>query len=420
MNKLIIIQNLIILFVFIHCTSFAQVEPKLKTISNNVGEVIDAEERYIYGLFDEYDDDKFEKAQFFENSDNSKLLVVYFKDGTIMKKALTQFEYFEYKAQINKRPIDYNGIDSTKLCVVKLTDETSISGKIIDVREKEIKMRTQYLDLITISKKRIIDIVELESDGSQINKYWLPNPHDSRHFFAPTGRNMPKGTGYFQDIYLVLLSVNYAVTDFLTLGGGFSIIPGEGFNSQAYYVYPKVGFDLSEKTSVGGGFLFASIPERTEHVIPDTITIPVRYAPTQYDTTIVDTVYAYSNNRTNIGLLFGVGTFGNRENNVSLGVGYAYYKDDVLKYPIIMLGGMYRLSRRTAFVTENWIFTVPYKYLDEEYEKRNYTSAVISYGIRFFGERMSVDLAFFQITGEMGIGQFIFPGIPYVDFVVKF
>ncbi|MCK4661763.1 MAG: hypothetical protein KAT68_02770 [Bacteroidales bacterium] len=420
MKKLIIIQNFIILLVIIPFIFNAQDSLKLKTISKNVGEIIDAEERKEYKLFDEYADDIFNEAQFFENPDKSKLLVIYFKDGTKKEKVLTQTEYFEYQTQINKRFINYDGIDSALFCIIKLYDESSISGKIIEVLEKEIKVRTKYMGLITIPKNRIFELVVLKSNGKQFNKFWMPNPHDSRHYFAPTARNMPKGVGYFQDIYLLIMSANYAITDYLTIGGGLSIVPGISADRQGYFIYPKAGFDLTEKISVGGGLLYANIPDREEIKTLEEITIPIYFGPVEKDTTVIDTAYNYINHRINVGILFGVGTYGNQENNVTLGMGYAYFKDDILKVPVFMFGGMCRLSRRTALVTENWIYTVPYKYLWEGREKRNHTSVIISYGIRFFGERMSVDLAFFQITGEMGIGEFIFPGIPYLDFVVKF
>ena len=42
--------------------------------------------------------------------------------------------------------------------------------------------------------------------------------------------------------------------------------------------------------------------------------------------------------------------------------------------------------------------------------------AVISYGLRFFGEKLSADLAFWNSPGM----EMVFPGIPYVSFSVKF
>ena len=67
-----------------------------------------------------------------------------------------------------------------------------------------------------------------------------------------------------------------------------------------------------------------------------------------------------------------------------------------------MLGGELRVGRRISLVTENWM--VP------ELE-----GAMISYGIRFFGESLSADLGLVNLSSEM-----VFPGIPYVDFVVSF
>ena len=43
-------------------------------------------------------------------------------------------------------------------------------------------------------------------------------------------------------------------------------------------------------------------------------------------------------------------------------------------------------------------------------------TSVISYGLRFFGEKLSADLAFWNAPGEIAV----FPGVPYVDFSVKF
>lgn len=70
---------------------------------------------------------------------------------------------------------------------------------------------------------------------------------------------------------------------------------------------------------------------------------------------------------------------------------------------MVMFGGEKRLSRRMAVVTENWILP-------------GVDDPLISYGIRFMGEKLSVDLALVNTLGEHAI----FPGIPYINFVVKF
>ena len=70
---------------------------------------------------------------------------------------------------------------------------------------------------------------------------------------------------------------------------------------------------------------------------------------------------------------------------------------------MIMIGAEARLSRRTAFVTENWI--IP-----------GVDQPLISFGFRFFGEGLSVDLALINMIGE----DTFFPGIPWLDFVFNF
>ena len=67
---------------------------------------------------------------------------------------------------------------------------------------------------------------------------------------------------------------------------------------------------------------------------------------------------------------------------------------------------MTRIGKKTALVTENWL--VP--------NNANY-EPIFSYGIRFFGETIAVDLAFIN---NWDIAQQLIIGIPYVNFVVKF
>lgn len=422
-----IIKHIVLLFVSIYFCAFpieiyAQDDPKVKTISKKVGHVIDENERIEYALFEEYAAN-FKEAQFYEYPDKRRILIITLKDETKVEKELSEVEFYEFKTQINKRKIDYLAIDSSYNCIIKLMDETSISGRIIEVLEKEIVVKNEIIDEIKVSKSKIAKITILHNDVKKANQFWIPNPHDSRHYFAPTARNMSKGEFYFQDVYLVVASLNYAFTKYLTVGGGMSIIPGIGFNQQVYFLNPKVGFEVSEKFHLGGGLLYANIPEQDEEEIKETITIPVVFEGQTIGDTTIDYTIDWKTNiiRHHGGILFGVGTYGNRENNFTAGVGMAYIDDVIHERPVIMLGGMFRMTSRTSFVTENWFITTYHeKDYADDHPTGYYTTGVISYGIRFFGEKMCVDMAFFQVPGKLGIGEFIFPGIPYLDFVYKF
>jgi hypothetical protein len=103
-----------------------------------------------------------------------------------------------------------------------------------------------------------------------------------------------------------------------------------------------------------------------------------------------------------MGVLYGVGTIGNNDRSITFGLGYGFEDEQLAEQPIYVLGGEYRFSRKMALVSENWFVS-------------GMESPAVSYGCRFFGEKMSVDLAFITPLKDA-----IFPGIPYIDFVVNF
>lgn len=70
-----------------------------------------------------------------------------------------------------------------------------------------------------------------------------------------------------------------------------------------------------------------------------------------------------------------------------------------------MISEMTRIAKRTVQVTENRIVPAEGYY------------GIITFGVRFFGEKMTVDLAFIN---NSDITETLIIGIPYVDFVVKF
>src|SRR5207244_3826825 len=100
------------------------------------------------------------------------------------------------------------------------------------------------------------------------------------------------------------------------------------------------------------------------------------------------------------GILYGVGSVGSADNHFDFGAGWGYAGGQVSGDPAIMLGGATRVSRRVSLLTENY-------YVPSVSDK-----ALISYGVRFFGEKLSVDLAFANAVGSNT--TFLFPGVPYI------
>lgn len=197
-------------------------------------------------------------------------------------------------------------------------------------------------------------------DGS--SEYWYPNANTTRLFFAPTGRTLARGEGYFADHYVVLGSVAVGVTDRVTIGGGSFLVPNSGF----WFVTPKVGIVRSENVNVAAGVLLGGVDDETG------------------------------------GIGFVSSTFGGEDQNVTIAIGNAFAGDKLANSQVYMLGGETRVSRRLTLVTENYLMP-------------GLALPLISYGVRILGEKLSVDLAFINYTGGP-----VFPGIPYLDFVVRF
>ena len=83
------------------------------------------------------------------------------------------------------------------------------------------------------------------------------DPNESlRLMFAPTGRPLGKGNGYFSDHYVLFPGVGYGLTKNLSVGAGISTLPAVGLTDQIFYVTASSGFRLGGDSAIAmGGFL---------------------------------------------------------------------------------------------------------------------------------------------------------------------
>jgi hypothetical protein len=102
---------------------------------------------------------------------------------------------------------------------------------------------------------------------------------------------------------------------------------------------------------------------------------------------------------------YAVGTFGSNRSALTLGAALPLTSDD--DNPILLIGGEAQISNGAKLITENWIFT------------GDNTTLLFSGGVRFFGEKLAVDLALIS-SEEFFEGDNGFPFIPWVDFSVVF
>jgi hypothetical protein len=264
--------------------------------------------------------------------------------------------------------------DSAQVQVIKLRDGSSIVGRVTEVGADTIRF-TANGGRLSIARADIVEVREVATSAMRKGEVWPADPNASRLLFAPTGRMIPKGEGYFNDTYLFLVSVQGGVSSRINIGGGLSVLPLDDFTDNVLFITPKVGVYGSPKLNVAVGGLAG-------------------YAGG----------LANDAENANFGVVYAVATVGSPDASITFGSGLAYAGGAFADRPVAMLGAETRLSRRIAFVTENYL--VP----NED------VNSLISYGLRFFGEKLSVDLAFWNAPGN----EIRFPGIPYVAFSVKF
>jgi hypothetical protein len=266
----------------------------------------------------------------------------------------------------------YAPVDSSKTYQVELVDGTEFLGTILSKDSNRLVLSTSSIPRIELNLETIRKIREIENKLTINGTTALPNPHYTRYLFAPSAFNLKKGEGYYQNTYLVLNSINYGFTDHFSMGVSIEVMStfgsiGRDWNP-IYLLTPKYGFQLTKNLNMALGALIAG-----------------------------------AGNEGGFQLGYGILTYGNTENNLSLGVSAGLTDGIWMEQPPVTLSGMCRLGKKTSLITENWI--VPD------------LGSLFSYGVRFFGDRLAVDLGFVNNKDIMDI---MILGVPYVDFTVKF
>lgn len=270
-----------------------------------------------------------------------------------------------------------------RLVKIYLADNSVYRGRLLEVSDHEFIMELELAGMIRFKRSEIQELELLFEE-----KLDAPNPNGTRYFFGPSAIPLGKGNGYYQNVYLLMNSVNYGVNNNVSIGGGV-VIP------LLFFITPKVSFEVRRNFYLGAGFIAGTT------IIPGAIMTG--------------------------GIPYGIATVGNSENNLTLGVGYGMvwadgdYMDT--DYPIFTLSGMKRLNNRFQLVSESWV--VPYERRIEHYDPITYnyistttkTDAFVaaSLGLRMIvGRRASLDFAPIYLYTNQGLV------VPYLDFVYQF
>jgi hypothetical protein len=256
-------------------------------------------------------------------------------------------------------------LDSARVIAITTNDGSTFVGRVVAVHPESVELQTSA-GRVTVA---FATMRPLTSIGAPGHEGWFENPNKTRLFFAPTGQMLKKGEGYFSDYELFFPGVAYGITDNISIGGGVSLFPGVGLSDQLLYITPKVGFSPSPKMHLAAGAIISTVP----------------------------------GDFTNVGAVYGVGTAGDGDASLTGGIAYGFAGKDLTSEFAVLVGGEKRLTRNIGIVSENYF--VP----------SSVGTTVVSGGVRFMSEKLTVDLALFNAPSEP-----IFPGIPWVSFVYKF
>ena len=259
-----------------------------------------------------------------------------------------------------------NPPDSAQVQILGLKDGSTIYGRVIVATADSLTFQSSGGATIQLPIGAVKSIREVATNEVHDGEYWFDNPNATRLFFAPTGQMLKAGEGYVSDYEVFFPGVAFGVSDNITLGGGMSLFPA-GISEQVYYFTPKIGISLNDKTHLATGALLIGSQGETG------------------------------------GIYYGVATFGDGNASFTVGGGYGFAGGDIESRPVGMVGGEVRLSRRIGFVTENYLLPV------------SHDNVLYSFGLRFMGEKLTTDLALFNVSGS---GSTF--GLPFVDFVFRF
>ena len=230
---------------------------------------------------------------------------------------------------------------------VRLGDGSLIFASIAEVDQELVVLATVGGGRLEVGRVQIRGL--RPARGRVANgEFWREDSGTTRLLFTATGRTLGQGKAYVGTYLIALPFVAIGLTDRVTIAAGAPVLFGE---FEPFYLGPRVQVlrTPTEQVSLGTLAFF-------------------------FDDEVV-------------GIVYGVGTFGDSDNALSAGVGYFYSGDEVLNEPAFMLGGEVRVSRRIKVITENYVLP-------------DAVGMLLAGGVRIIGDRFSTEIAIAGVAAD--------------------
>ena len=173
---------------------------------------------------------------------------------------------------------------------IETTNGNEFIGKILSQDQEKLILKTEQLGELTIQKKDVRNIEAINVEQVKDGVLWFDNPQASRYFWAPNGYGIKKGEGYYQNVWILVNQWTFAPSNNFSLGIG--TIPLFFFGGAPTPIWMTAKFSVplkQDKINLGAGILSGTVLGEEE---------------------------------TGFGIAYGILTFGSRDKNASLGLGY--------------------------------------------------------------------------------------------------
>ena len=255
---------------------------------------------------------------------------------------------------------------------IETTDGNTFIGQLIAETDESITILTESAGEITISRNNIRKMTLLENDRMREDGFWHDNPQSTRYLFAPNAIGLRKGEGYYQNTWILFNNVNYGITNNFSIGAGTVPLFLFGSSSTPFWIMPKLSIPVaSDLVHLSAGALIGGVIGEDDG---------------------------------SGGLLYGTGTVGDTNKNLTLGLGYAYGGGEISSTPVVNISAMYRTGQSIYFISENYF--IP----DTD------AGGLVSFGVRWAPENFAVDFALLRPLEDFGG----FVGLPWLGLTIPF
>lgn len=260
------------------------------------------------------------------------------------------------------------------LVSIETMDGNEFLGEIKKEDSSVIVLKTDKFGEVTIARKDIKSLEKVAAQQMKDGKFWFANPQSTRYFWSPNGYGLKKGEGYYQNIWVLWNQFAYGVTNNFSIGGGMIPLFLFGGGPTPVFLTPKFSIPIDkDKFNIGAGALLGTVLGESE---------------------------------TGFGILYGLSTLGSPDNNVTFGLGYGFAGGEWASSPMINLNGMFRVSSRGYFITENYFINLG-----------DGGIAIITLGGRWIIKKAALD---FGLVIPAGSDIEAFVAIPWLGFTVPF